>query len=561
MKCSLPSAAIAAVLLSSGGATAFAPASGRAALVPHGYGTKPPRVHRDGSRRPAAPRLASEDDGADQGADGREVRPPRRGRRSRFLAAVRRRSQPAALALLTGAGLARLGGPLPSFLRPPPARASAPIVLRPAMEKQDAPMVKAMKEADELRKKKSMEEFDAFMAKCNDIEEAEGKAARAAFEKQYEIDKAEREAQKKRDVEKLKRDLLDKGQDPFTELDAHRQWFLLEHDVDLEKISGTPQNELMTKNFLKKRRKKAAGEDAVHQKNQRYIVACQVADLKARGVDPMQHFGQPEVMEKTRAIYKIDDNVAAKVAAQYRTLMEQHGGRLTPAKAGEVPFVWSEDAVDFAAAAGATAAGKSASAAKEAKAAAQAKLAAEKAAVREARLAEKARSKTERAMAKEARMAEKAAAKEARMAEKAKAKEAKLTEKAAAAGASAAAGAVASATLSLPDDDVAATANGEVAAAAGNDAAIESKAAVTQQPEAPSKGGDAVAKIKSQLTVRNAITVVVGAGALKYGVDYYKENNAAAQSERERQLKLILGGDEEEDEDEEDDEFDDDEDG
>jgi hypothetical protein len=29
----------------------------------------------------------------------------------------------------------------------------------------------------------------------------------------------------------------------------------------------------------------------------------QVADLKARGVDPLEHFSQQEVIDKTRAIY------------------------------------------------------------------------------------------------------------------------------------------------------------------------------------------------------------------------------------------------------------------
>jgi hypothetical protein len=39
------------------------------------------------------------------------------------------------------------------------------------------------------------------------------------------------------------------GKDPHTFLDAEREVFLFEHDVDLEKIPGTPHNEQMIKNF------------------------------------------------------------------------------------------------------------------------------------------------------------------------------------------------------------------------------------------------------------------------------------------------------------------------
>ena len=65
-----------------------------------------------------------------------------------------------------------------------------------------------------------------------------------------------------------------------------------------------------------------------------------MADLKARGIDPMEHFADPDVMQKTRAIYRMDDKVAKRIARQYEMLMEEHGSRLTSRKEGEIPFVY-----------------------------------------------------------------------------------------------------------------------------------------------------------------------------------------------------------------------------
>jgi uncharacterized protein YdaT len=54
-------------------------------------------------------------------------------------------------------------------------------------------VAQAMTKAKQWKKQRSMEEFDAFMLqKLNDIEDAEGKKARDAYNynKQYQIDKA-----------------------------------------------------------------------------------------------------------------------------------------------------------------------------------------------------------------------------------------------------------------------------------------------------------------------------------------------------------------------------------
>ena len=404
--------------------------------------------------------------------------------------------------------------------------------------------MQADKKAAELKKQRSLEEFDAFMAKANDIEVSQGKAARDAYEKQYQIDKLEKEARKEMDIQLLKQTLLDEGKDYHTDLDAERQVYLLEHDIDLEKISGTPQNELMIKNF-QSRNKKSPQE---YKQSQRYIIQCQVLDLKARGINPLEHFEQQDVIDKTRAIYKMDDKVAARVAKQYEQLMEQYDGRLTPPKQGEVPFEYSTAVVADIVTdkGGMNALGGSASDRKrEERAALKAKRAAEKEVLRK----QKQEAKAQRAEAKAAAKAERAAAKEQQLAEKA-----------------AAAAAVASASstaVSMDDGDVAATANGDVSASAGNNAVSsitssgEEVSIIKSKSSSSSKASDLISQIKQQTTPKNVATVVIAGGAASYGFNYYKENNAAAVSEREKQLKLILGNDLD-DNDDDDDEFDDD---
>jgi len=452
-----------------------------------------------------------------------------------------RKSKPAALALVSVAAFGQK-----TILRPPPAEASAPIVLRAAKKKDDPPMVQAATKAAELKKQRRMEEFDRFMEKCNEIEEKEGKKARDEYEAQYQADKQAKEAQKLIDLEKLKRELLDEGQDPLTDLDSERKVWLFEHDIDLEKIPGTPQNERMIKNF------QSRGKNIPTYASQRYIIKCQVADLKARGVDPMEHFAQPDVMEKTRAIYKVDDKVAAKVATQYEGLMEQYGGRLTPPQEGEVPFVYqSADKVSNAATAVVAATkSKSEAAAAKAQAKAEAEAAAEKA--KEERAAAKADAKAKRAAEKAQAKREKEAQKQARADAKAQAKAEKL-EKAA----------MESASQEAADSDMAATAGMDFAATAGVEASVEevvsdSSPSSSREVSSTKDGKKIIDTIKSKASAKNAATVIVAGGVAVYGYNYVTQNSAGAQAERERQLKLIMGVSDDDEDEDEDDEFDDD---
>eukprot|EP00579_Thalassiosira_antarctica_P005119 CAMPEP_0201884950 /NCGR_PEP_ID=MMETSP0902-20130614/17641_1 /ASSEMBLY_ACC=CAM_ASM_000551 /TAXON_ID=420261 /ORGANISM="Thalassiosira antarctica, Strain CCMP982" /LENGTH=919 /DNA_ID=CAMNT_0048413971 /DNA_START=32 /DNA_END=2791 /DNA_ORIENTATION=- len=540
MKSLLPSSAAFAAILSFHGVESFAPPSRGVAQVQvhHGQTLSVPSPH--GSSQSPTNLFASNDgEIVEDDVDSNNSSPSRR---ARFLSTMRQKSKPITLALVTTAAF--LPGQL-SLLRPLPAQASAPIVLRAAKKKDEPPIVVALNKAKELKKAKSLEEFDSFMAKCNDIEVEEGKKARDAYEKQYHLDKAAADAQKKVDVETLKRELLDLGQDPHTDLDAEHAVFLLEHDIDLEKIPGTPQNERMIKNFQKRgRQRRKGGADTapvVVLEKQRFLIAAAVADLKAHGVDPLAHFARKDVMDKTRAIYKMDDRIAAQVAVQYEGLMEEYGGRLTPPQEGEVPFVYSPGGVSEAAVTSGVASGGSLKAEKAvAKAVLREQRAADKEVAREARVIAKGQAKAERSAAKEQKLAEKAAGAAAALAAK----------EAASAGATVA-------VASLADVDVAATADEDVFVA---ESSIEQTAPTTAATSG-SKANEIITQIKTAATPRNAATVLIGAGAAVYGVNYYRDNNGAAQSERERQLKLILGADEddeeEDDEEDDDDEFDD----
>ena len=515
----------------------FAPAGRRGAAAAAATASLTSPAHISARLR-ASP--VDDDDGGDSQIDeifarasplDREGEGPRTTRSS-----LVRRARPVGLAVLSALS-ARLALP---HLVVPPARASAPIVLRPSMKKEDTPMVKALKTAEELKRKKSFEDFDSFMAEANRVEKAEGKGARKAYEKKYHADKAAAEAKLLVDLEELKRDLLDKGQDPMTDIDAEREVFLLEHGVDLVKISGTPQNEAMARAFMKNRGKKVDAKPT--QVDQRYIVACQVADLKARGVDPLAHFSDPDVAEKTRGIYKMDDRQAGRAAGQYRELMERYGGRLTEPKAGETPFVRvvrDAGAGSSAGAAGGDGAGEKEAAKAQAKAerdAAKAKRAAEKEAAR----ADRASAKLARSEARASAKAEKAAAREAAGEERRAAKAAAAAAKAGAAAAVGAATATDAGAVStiLSDGDAGAALMEDIAEHEAPSPAVTT-----------SKASGAMSTIRSYATKGNAAKVVVGGGAAVYGFNYYSENNGAAAAERERQLKLILGGDDDDDED------------
>ena len=555
MKLSVSFSVAIAIILSSSGVVSFAPVSRRAVVKVETKTLSPVRRLPSDSKVYSSDsiqnlwQLHGHDESIDEDITAGHCSHRLGANRLRGVASkLKQKSKPVAFALATAASFASCL-PGQSLFRPQAAHANAPIVLREKLAKNDPPMVQAMTKAKELKKKLSIEEFDRFMQKCNDIEDSEGKAARAQYEAQYKIDQEAKAAQKIVDIENLKRDLLDEGRDPNTDIDAENEVWILEHGIDLTKVPGTPHNEQMVKNF------QSRGKNVPTYASQRYIVKCQVADLTARGIDPLEHFSQPEIIEKTRAIYKMDNKVAAKVAKQYEMLMEQNGGRITPAKEGETPFVRPSHDHKSNEASSASANDERA----QEKAAAKAKRAAE----REAAKQEKEAQRKAKAEAKAQAKADLALAKEKQLAEKKLSKEEAVTASAAAAAAAASAtlaakesAAVAAATSSAhkaADSEIAATAQMDFAATAGQEAVARSALEDDKPVTKKESGNSLIENIKSKATVKNVATVVIGGGAAAYGFNYYMENNSGAQSEREKQLKLILGGDLDNDEDDEDD--------
>ncbi|KAL7479253.1 hypothetical protein ACHAW6_005002 [Cyclotella cf. meneghiniana] len=104
------------------------------------------------------------------------------------------------------------------------------------------------------------------------------------------------------------------------------------------------------------------------------------------------------------------------------------------------------------------------------------------------------------------------------------------------------------------DSEIAATAGMDFSATAGREAVSHSEFAKSNAPSTEvSKANELINTIRSHATVKNVGMVVIAGGATVYGINYFKENNSAAQKERERQLKLIMGVSDDDDDDSEDD--------
>jgi hypothetical protein len=256
-------------------------------------------------------------------------------------------------------------------------------------------------------------------------------------------------------------------------------------------------------------------------------------------------------MQKTRATYRMDDKVAERVAKQYEKLMEEHGGRLTPKKDGEVPFVYPA-IVDSSSSSSNVVGGEGSGGGVvgETKDAIKARRAAEREKARSEKAEAKARSRADRIEARDRVRAEKKAA----AMERSSAERTEATAVAAASSVEAASGTTSDvvgttvATL-IAEDGITDDGIAELTKAGGGDDIV-----------VVARGRrDLLSVVRSRATPKNVGAVVVTGGTVAYGYNYYRENNPAARSERERQLRLILGSDVDDDEDDEDD--DDDEDG
>jgi hypothetical protein len=419
---------------------------------------------------------------------------------------IRRRRRLLAFALAITSTTGGLGG---SILPLKQAHAaSAPVMALPKAESRD-PASEALMERDRKLVQIEQDELADFARRGREIEAQQGEAARVRFEKEYQAQRQQQAANRISGLEKLKRNLLDQGLCPFTDMEAKRQVILFEKNVDLADVQGTPFY-LERQYENSKSPKVQAKSEKVKKAPHRAVIACMVQDLKNRDMDPLQYFEKRQ--EQTFDIMDLSPQKAAALLQEYRANLELYG-QITVPKEGE-----TSAKEKMAAAAKAALDPKAAKAeAQRVKALAQA----------EAK-AEKQRLQQEKKALKEHEKQAKLAAQQAE-------KEAKLEAAAAAAAALLPTGE--GATTAVLDDDLADSAD---ASEEGELASMDEEGAVAAVTDVPSSIAEK--NPESKIKIVKAASVFVAAGGGAYALQMYRNKKAADEAERQRQFKLLMDG-------------------
>ena len=364
-----------------------------------------------------------------------------------------------------------------------------------------------------MRNKEKMKAEMAHQIKCEEIEESEGRAARAAYEKavieKKILDAEERALNRK----KLVYGLTDMGLCPFVDIEGERQVYMFDHGIDLNRVPATTQQKEMMD--LKRDKKLVA-----RREKERFLIKSIVEDQKLQGNDPVKYL--EENRDKTMEFRNMKNRQFDAVVNKYQELLESQGS-LSGEKA-EAPF-------DMAAAV-ATIGGievDDVAAAKAAKAAEKIKIKVEKAAVKEA-------AKAEKLAAKESAKAEKLAAKEVAAKEKLAAKEAAET-------AAKEEIATAESSESGPDD----------LETSGDESIEDTETDLSESAVAEIKvesSSSTVMEFMNSPLVPIIGVVGVGGGGFAF-MQKAKAEKQAEEEERQRQFKLIMGLEGDDDEEEE----------
>ena len=212
-------------------------------------------------------------------------------------------------------------------LQPPSAAASAPVMALPKAEGRD-PVTEVMTVHERKMAVAAQCELTEMAAQARAIEAKEGEAARIAFERDFKQAQVERAATKVKAVQQLKRELLEQGFCPFTDLEGQRQVVALEKGVDLGKIQGTPFH--LEKEWEAKRPERSM---MVKKAANRRVVACMVQDMINRGIDPLEYFEKHQ--DQTEAILNMKPEQAERLVQQYEANLELYG-QITVPKEGEM---------------------------------------------------------------------------------------------------------------------------------------------------------------------------------------------------------------------------------
>jgi hypothetical protein len=459
-----------------------------------------------------------------------------------FVARPKRRGLVVALksvALIVASSIAVL------TMQPAVSEASAPVMALPKAEDRD-PATEALHDADRRATARTQKQLRDDAATARKIEAEQGEGPRIKFEKQVKVRQAEQAVAKEEGLEVLKRDLLDQGIDPFTDMEGKRQLILYEKDVDLGDIGGTHWS-------LEKEWEKSAPKRSMAYKKatNRQIVACMARDMKNRGVDPLQYFEKHQ--DQTEAIMDMAPIKAASLLQQYQANMEQYGQITVPAE-GE------QSALEKMAKESSVAASKQ----KQKKDPNVAKAAKEEA--KQVKAHAKAVAKEEAAVIKAAAKAAKAQAKEEAAAAKTAAKAAKAAALAGAAAAGASATAAMGATASSSaSGDMAATQTLEYVNSDPTSGAVEEQAfgvgedqddsdyeddldAAGESAPAVVSGAKSAGGMMSKINVKDipavpaaAAVVVVGGGG--YAFKLFRDKAGAEEEQRQRQFRMLMGED------------------
>ncbi len=407
------------------------------------------------------------------------------------------------------------------FANVSPSFASAPVTPIRQFKPQDQKKI-ALDKMKLEQSKMQMQEQMEHQLKCEEIEETDGKAAREAYEKEYEqrkIQEGETRILKKKE---LLYGLVQQGICPFMDLEGERQVYEFDNGIDLAKVPTTPQQ----KEFMNLRRNPKLVERRLQE---RFIIKCIVDDLIAKGEDPLEFLQNNK--DRTMEIFGMSEKKLDAVAARYKGIIESQG---------TLSGVVSETPFDVAAAIGVlpsqgaadVKASKAAAKLEAAKLKAQQK--AEKKAAKEAAKAESLRLKAEKKAEKEAVKAEAALLKAEAKAEADRLK------------------AEAKAEADRLKTEVSETGEVDVGTESeeGLSSIVADEASLIRNENDISSSDDDTAEASLPIVPIAGVMGVAGGGIVLKNI---KDKNAAAEEERQKQFRLIMGLDNDGNEDDDDD--------
>ncbi|KAL3942884.1 MAG: hypothetical protein SGBAC_003007 [Bacillariaceae sp.] len=210
---------------------------------------------------------------------------------------------------------------------PEKAEASAPVMAMPKADERD-PAMDALESHQRKMQRVAQDELTAFTEKAKQIEASDGAAARADFEAAYKANQNKKGQLKLEAIEKLKNDLLNEGICPFIDIEGQRQIILIEKGVDLGEVAGTSFN--LETEFEKRDPRQTF---RVRKQANREVIKCMVADMRNRGIDPVEYFKSHQ--QRTADILALPAAQATSMAATYSANLDLYG-QITVPKEGEI---------------------------------------------------------------------------------------------------------------------------------------------------------------------------------------------------------------------------------